>query len=351
MRKYIVRAAIGILGAILLFLIGLILFLTITEYNPADRQAAEMIFVDENGGAAGTSLTVCSWNIGYAGLGWESDFFMEGGKMVDPPGPDAVKKNIAGIQSYIQSNGADVWLFQEVDINSSRSGSTNLLERLRDVIGGSAAFAYNYKCPFVPIPIPPIGRVESGLATLTHLKIGSDAERISLPCPFSWPMRTANLKRCLLVTRIAVEGTDRELVLINLHMEAYDDGDGRVAQTKLAVEFMRSEFEKGNYVIAGGDFNQAFPEMLDKFPITNPKLWTPGVLEEDSLPDGWRFAYDPDAATCRSLCQPYSEGTQLYAIDGFILSPNVRLDGVEVDELNFEYADHNPVRIKVTLLP
>ena len=31
------------------------------------------------------------------------------------------------------------------------------------------------------------------------------AERVALPCPFSWPVRAANLKRCLLVSYVPLE--------------------------------------------------------------------------------------------------------------------------------------------------
>lgn len=350
MRKRIIKVLGLILGALLLLLVGLVLFLTITEYQPADRQAADRIVSEGEGAAAGPSLTICSWNIGYAGLGRESDFFMDGGEMVDPPSQEIVEKNMTGIQSHMQSEPADIWLLQEVDVNSARTGAMDQFEAVSDAVAGSAAFAYNYKCPFVPIPLPPMGRVESGLATVSHLRMGENAERISLPCPFSWPVRAANIKRCLLVTRLNVEGTDRELVLVNLHLEAYESGEGRVAQTKQLLELMQAEYEKGNYVIAGGDFNQTFPGALEHFPIMDTEKWMPGVLEESILPEGWKLAYDSTSATCRLLDQPYCEHCQLYVIDGFILSPNVQLDAVETENLAFEHSDHNPVRLDVTLL-
>lgn len=348
MRKRIIKVLGVVVGTVVLLLAGLVLFLTVTEYKPADRQAAERIVSE--GEASGQSLTICSWNIGYAGLGRESDFFMDGGEMVDPPSQEIVEKNMAGIQSYMRSETADVWLLQEVDVNSERTGAMDQFEAAREAVSGSAAFAYNYKCPFVPIPLPPMGRVESGLASVSSLRMGEDAERISLPCPFSWPVRTANIKRCLLLTRVEVEGTDQELVLVNLHLEAYESGEGRIAQTKQLMELMQAEYEKGNYVIAGGDFNQTFPGSLEVFPIMDAEKWTPGVLEESILPEGWQFAYDSGSATCRLLDQPYCEDCQLYVIDGFILSPNVQLDAVETEDLGFEYSDHNPVRLDVTLL-
>ena len=179
------------------------------------------------------------------------------------------------------------------------------------------------------------------------------AERIALPCPFSWPVSTANLKRCLLVTYLPIEGSDKQLVLVNLHLEAYDDGEGKLAQTRQLNEFIQAEYEKGNYVIAGGDFNQIFPGSLEVYPNTHPELWEPGVLTEDMLPEGFSYAYDLSVPSCRLLNQPYNpadgENTQHYVIDGFILSPNVRLESAETLDLGFANSDHNPVLIRVVL--
>ncbi len=338
-----------LLGIIVLLLIGLIIFLTVTEYKPQPRQAADFVQIQEQLPAS-QELTVYTWNIGYGGLGKESDFFMDGGKMVNPPSQETVEKNLAGIGAFIQDTPADVWLLQEVDLNSARTGYVNELERLSGSYGGSHAFAYNYKCPFVPIPLPPMGKIESGIATLTSCAMAEDAQRISLPCPFDWPVRAANIKRCLLVTRMPVEGSDKELVFVNLHLEAYDDGEGKIAQTKQLIEVLQTEYEKGNYVIAGGDFNQTFPGALESFPIADADKWTPGTLDADILPDGWKFAYDSSSATCRLLDKPYDDSCQKYVIDGFILSPNVRLQLIETVDLDFAYSDHNPVKLQVSLL-
>ena len=60
-------------------------------------------------------------------------------------------------------------------------------------------------------------------------------------------------------------------MLVNLHLEAYDSGEGKIAQTKLLVEFLEQEYAKGNYVIAGGDFNQTFSrEDMEQYPVINP---------------------------------------------------------------------------------
>ena len=342
---------IGILVLALVFLLG---WLTATEFSPAPVEEAELSRAgDVDTLKDGDSLRILSWNVGYGGLGKDSDFFMDGGKDARSADEATVRAYLDGISATIAEEAPDLVLLQEVDADSSRTygiDERGLLDR-----GMSCeSFALNYSCPFVPVPVPPIGKVHSGLYTMTDDLLIERAERISLPCPFSWPLRIANLKRCLLVSYLPIEGSDKQLVLVNLHLEAYDDGEGKIAQTKQLREFITSEYGKGNYVIAGGDFNQVFPGSLERYPNTHPENWEPGVLDAELLPAGWTLAYDLATPTCRLLNQPYNpadkEGTQYYVIDGLILSPNVELKNVETLDVGFANSDHNPVRIEVSLL-
>ena len=352
MKKLFKFLLILILAVIVLVGAGLG-YLTATEYRPEAVEEIPISFPLERQLQEGQSLTVLSWNIGYAGLGAESDFFMDGGSGVRSADEETVDRYLAGIREYIYSDTPDLILLQEVDQDSTRTYGIDETEILADRSGYTQkrTFAKNFSA-FVPYPLPPIGRVQSGLYTISPYSIDA-AERIALPCPFSWPLRIANLKRCLLVNHLPIEGSDKELVLIDLHLEAYDSGAGKIAQTKQLSEFMQSEYEKGNYVIAGGDFNQIFPGGLEAYPNEHPDLWTPGILEEDALPEGFSYAYDLATPTCRLLNQPFdpadTQGTQYYVIDGFILSPNVTLESVESVDLGFENSDHNPVRLRVTL--
>lgn len=351
-NKLWLKIILSTVSVILLIAVSFVGYLTVTEYRPEDIQDAEWQYVTDGKTAeAGGQMTLYSWNIGYAGLGASTDFFMDGGKNVDPTASE-VDENLTAIKNFISSHPADAWLLQEVDTNSARTGYINELEAISEVYGGSYGLAYNYKCDFVPIPIPPIGKVESGIATFTDdiVNVNGSFRRIALPCPFSWPVSVANLKRCLLITRLKVEGSEREVVLVNLHLEAYDDGQGKIAQTKQLMELLKKEYEAGNYVIAGGDFNQVFPGTLDTYPVADG-VWTPGILEEESLPDGFRYAFDGDSATCRLLDRPLDDGSQKYVLDGFIVSPNVRVDLVDTVELGFANSDHEPVMLQVTLTP
>ena len=339
-----------ILAVIAAAVIAFIAWLSITEYRPESMEEVPISGSSTGKAAIGQELNIVTWNIGYCGLGKDSDFLMDGGKQVQPLDREYVESCLDGIKSFLNGTNADLFLLQEVDIDSRRSYGINEAEEL-DM--GVSAHALNFSCRFVPYPLPMIGRVSSGLMTTSSSLELISAERISLPCPFSWPVSMANLKRCLLVTRIPVEGSDKELVIINLHLEAYDDGEGKLAQTEQLKKYIEQEYKKGNYVIAGGDFNQSFPNGLAVYPNTHGELWMPSTLDESLLPEGCSFAYDTDTPTCRLLNQSYNpddaEYTQYYVIDGFILSPNVELAAVETIDLAFEYSDHNPVSIRVIL--
>lgn len=337
--------------AVIVFAGGMLAYLSITEFKPADvetikiREPSDVVF-------SGREISILTMNTGYAGLGEKSDFFMDGGKEVRPRSESYVKENMAGILEILKRVDADFYLLQEVDSDSHRSYKTDQVSYYQNELGVTAAYAKNYACNFVPYPLPPIGKVDSGLLTLTGVKTEL-AERYQLPCPFSWPVSMANLKRALLVSHVPIEGSDKELVIINLHLEAYDDGEGKIKQTNMLVDIMEAEYAKGNYVIVGGDFNQNFPGGPDLYPIKNPDLWVPGTFSDGTLPDGWQFAYDITTPTCRLLNQPLNladDATQLFVIDGFILSPNIRLGSVETLDESFRYSDHNPVLLNVTLI-
>ena len=348
-----------VLLAIVVLLAAFVGYLSLTALNPRTETAtlSEQGEFSTGTFSDGDSFSVVSWNIGYGSLGRESDFFMDGGEQSRPESRQTVDKNIAGVIETLRPDArdwlADFMLLQEVDNGSKRSWDVIETDAIAEGVGFTSAYARNYKSAFVPVPpTAPLGRVSSGVFTLASTGITS-ADRVALPSPFKWPMSTVNLKRCLLVTRVPLQDSNKELVLVNLHLEAYDDGEGKIAQTKALMEFLSAEYEKGNYVVAGGDFNQTFPGALEQYPVKNADLWTPGTLSEDDLPGaGWQFVTDLRTPTCRLLNQPYDPAdpaTQYYVIDGFIVSPNVRVDTVETLDEGFEYADHNPVLMNVTL--
>ena len=333
-------------GAVLILIILFFFFAAVTEYKPADRE--EVAFTSSLDVMEKESFDIMTLNIGYAGLGEEMDFFMDGGEGVNPESEERVRTNLEGIEKTLNLASPDFYFLQEIDKDSSRSYHIDETEYLKKEYA-SRAYAQNFVCKWVPYPVAHmIGSVDSGIMTLSKHKISS-AERISLPVNISWPKRMFMLKRCMLVSRVPIKDSDKELVLVNFHLEAYDDKKTTQEQTEVVMNFIKSEYDKGNYVLAGGDFNMSFPGMANAFPYIEGDIWRAGKLSNDMLPEGFKFAYDTAVPTCRVLNAPFTSLTenQLYAIDGFILSPNLELDFIAAVNGNFRYTDHNPVYMRV----
>ena len=97
-------------------------WLTATEFDPDPIESlqpvqteAESILPDQ------AELKILSWNIGYAGLGKESDFFMDGGEHVNAADETAVRRYLSGISSTVQAGDYDLVMLQEVDTSSGRT--------------------------------------------------------------------------------------------------------------------------------------------------------------------------------------------------------------------------------------
>ena len=356
-RKVLYAVVSAVLLVIALFA-GLIEYLTLTEYKPQERESIEISPVYRDPISAGDTLRVLTWNCGYGALGDNADFFMDGGKGVITADKERVIRNLDGIIEQATALEPDVILFQEVDRDSTRSHHIDEVIMLSNAYSTeddqdyANGFAYNFNVRFVPYPLPPIGKVQSGILTLTDTSAES-AERIQLPCPFKWPVRLCNLKRCLLVERVPLQNSDKSLVLVNLHLEAYDNGEGKIAQTKMLKEILDEEAAAGNYVIAGGDFNQTFSNTdISAYPVQDG-MWAPGRIDTAEIGDGWQCLMDSSVPSCRSLDKPYQgadpENFQYYVIDGFIVSSNVQVRSCETKDMGFVCTDHNPVLLECVL--
>ena len=362
----LVKWVFAIVLAIAVLAAGLIGYLSVTEYDPNYAENAQVGSKQISASyQSAMPLRIVTFNTGYGALGEDADFFMDGGKSVTPESEEYIKENMIGIERILSEIDADIIFLQEVDTDSKRSYEINQwLQYEHDLDNYESRFALNYSCDYVPYPIgfDMIGKVNSGIATYSRFDIYSST-RYSLPCPFSWPTRIANLKRCLLVTRIEIsdlvvldenDEKDHEaspdLVLINVHLDAYDEGEGREAQFRRLRELMEKEYAAGNYVIVGGDFNQTFPDDNNPYPIIHDENFVPGNLP--TLSPGWSYGYDMSTPTSRLLNEPYdpqSDGTQFYVIDGFIVSPNVKISSVRTLNKDFVYSDHNPVVMDIEL--
>lgn len=346
------KIVLGILALILIPILafgGLVAYLSITDYKPEQVEV-----VDIHNGASQTNtdfLDIISWNIGYAGLGEEMDFFMDDGTG-GWPSKTQVEAYLAGAVDYIKNSDADVYFLQEVDKKAKRSYGIDQVSVIADAMPSyDWAFAKNYDVRFVPVPISaPMGGVLAGQMNISKYKISDTAERHALPGTYDFLTQLAQLDRAAIVTRIkASDGND--WVLINTHNSAFDKGDLRTQQLEYLKELMLIEYLKDNYVIVGGDWNLALPGIqVDQFPAKEEAHNWFLKFPEDWTPTGWQWAADPTVATNRTISHPYIKGDNFTTvIDGFIVSPNVEIVSVQGVDLGFKDTDHNPVRIKVQL--
>jgi endonuclease/exonuclease/phosphatase family metal-dependent hydrolase len=335
-----------------LYLGGAILLGTVTDYKPADVIPLEV----RANGAAGVSLaselTILSWNIGYCGLGAEMDFFYDGGDMVRPSAAQAAKFT-GGVLDHLKSSAAsDLIILQEVDKRSSRTRMQDQTEAIAAALPGFAhSFGYNYLVRFNPVPFTnPLGRIEAGQMTLSKTSPVS-SERYAYHSAFGWPKQLFMLDRCFLLTRFKT-ADGKELVLLNNHNSAYDPGGNlRNVEMPLIRDLMVREYEKGNFVVAGGDWNQN-PPGFDAAKIGGP---FPGQandqMDKALFPAGWTIAYDPAYPSNRNVDMPLRAGvTKTTVIDFYICSPNVRVIEVTTQPQDFKFSDHNPVLLKIGLM-
>ena len=195
-----------------------------------------------------------------------------------------------------------------------------------------------------------MGQVESGLLSLTK-HTPSTVDRYSFPGNYAWPMSLFMLDRCFLVERHPVSDGN-ELLIINTHNSAYDDGSLRQQQMIYLKEFLLNEYRQGNYLVVGGDWNQTPNGFVPELPSHLFDTLDLTYVEKDFPEPGWNWAFDPTLPTNRRVDVPYNPSTSLTTvIDYFLLSPNINAEEVETINTGFLYSDHQPVRLVARLNP
>jgi len=333
---------------------GLVGYLMITEYKPHDMEKLTVVQSTKTHAVKlNTEYNALDWNVGYFGMDKDVDFFMDGGKMVHPIDKAHVENNLTNITRIIKEEAADVTFLQEVDVDSKRTYNINQVDYLDKALDNSSIFAYNFRVAYIPYPLPPLGKVNSGIYTSTKFNI-ENAERYQMPIPFTFPTRLANLKRGFSVIYSNIENSDKKLVLINAHLDAYDkDNKGKIAQTKQLIEFMEQEYAKGNYVLVGADFNQELRNLTkEEIEKTPAELWRAELFDKTLLKDKFKLYYDNSRPSARLNNKPYekgSNGTYEFLIDGFIASDNIEVSQVKTLDQDYRYSDHNPVKLRFRL--
>lgn len=203
------------------------------------------------------TLTIMTFNIGYLS-GMTNNLAVE-------RKADLFHKNLEKLIEFLKGYNPEIVGMQEVDFNADRSMNINQLDSVAKMLNyPNAAQAINWDKSYVPFPYWPVkyqfGKVLSGQTILSKMQIITDSV-VVLQKPKSAPFyyRRFYLDRLIQISKLRVGDTD--LVIMNVHLEAFDT-ETREEQAAKVLEVYQ-QYEKDYPVILMGDFNSRPPFATD----------------------------------------------------------------------------------------
>ena len=358
--KKVIKITGIILLALVIVLAAYIIYLYASYHRIPDNQELQVEEISQNT-EAGNELTTeknysaLTYNIGFGAYTPDFSFFMDGGKSSWAKSKDSVKETIKGAGELVASKDPDFALVQEIDLDATRSYHTDEYKMLRNILPKyTTVFAQNYDSAFLFYPFTqPHGSSRAGLGLFSKYPVSS-ALRRSFPISTSFS-KFFDLDRCYSVSRIPVDN-GKELVIFNLHMSAYGNSDAiRKGQIEMLCNDMAKEYEAGNYVLCGGDFNHDLKASEED--AENCESWA-FPFPRTELPEHFAFCLDllsseEQAAlwnSARNADMEYVPGvTYTVTLDGFIISDNIECLSYENVNTGYSYSDHDPVVVKFVL--
>ncbi len=357
LKKMLKIAAAG-LGLILLILLSYFAYLLLSYKRLPDELPLAVTAPLQGEGKVlqrGESYGALTYNIGFGAYTPEFSFFMDGGKYSVAADKESVIRTVEGAAMQTLALKPDIVLIQEMDINGTRSHhvdeSVLFREKLREYY---QVFALNYDSAYLFYPFSrPHGKNKSGIASYSLAQI-QEAKRRRFPIATSLK-KFLDLDRCYSIAYLPVE-EGRQLALFNVHMSAYgNDASIREAQLRMLFADMQAEYDKGNYVLCGGDFNHELKETESE--AGEYRSWAHPFPKED-LPEDFYFGLDTLSEeeraallpSSRNADIPYTPGvSEMNTLDGFILSRNIECLQYETVDTGFLYSDHEPVYLRFIL--
>ena len=363
MKKHVKKILLGV-GAIMVVLILVAVSYVIYVVASYSRIENNLVLTAHNNQSAELSMDteyeILTYNIGFGAYSKEYSFFLDKGVMQDGKkvagkygkgiNKEDVLHNTNGAIGIMNNLNYDFILAQEVDEDGDRSYHVNQLEMIKNTLSDyGSVYAKNFHSAHLYYPFnDPHGKTDSaGIVTMSKYRVAS-AARYSLPISDGLS-KFFDLDRCFSVSRLPLG--EKEFVLINVHLSAYDEGGKiRAQQLKMLCDFLKKEYDKGNYVLAGGDFNHDICNSAGTFETQQKEPDWLAKLSGEELPQGFSFAVADNkdtVPTCRSSDISYEKGVNYTVIiDGFIVSDNIEIVSVENQDTDFIFSDHNPVHMK-----
>lgn len=344
------RTSKKILPLFIIFFLVVIYFvyLSLTDYRPEEIWELSIYNNQVKNLQKYQPLKIATFNIGFASLDKSQDSYKKVGNNTKAKSKEKVKKNLDGIVDIVDQIDPDFILIQELDIDSGRSYRINQLSFFEEKYPNfSYAYGDNYRLNYL---LGPTGKVESGLATFSKYN-SSKAFRFSLPGQQDGIQKYFDYDRAIIEKRFELQNGD-ELILINLHLSNFNEaGIQRFEELNFLQKHINEEYEKGSYIIVGGDWNHSLPNTdPNRYRSSEQRpSWLKDFPEELEL-NGFNWAIDDYTPTFRSLTSPYLSGRNFKAVtDGFLVSDNIQILNIETLDYRFNNSYHNPVVLDFVL--
>lgn len=294
----------------------------------------------------GKRLRVLVWNVQFA-AGRSQRFFYDGGTAVSVPQAE-VDATLDGIAEVVQRVDPDLIFWQELDVDSARTGRTDQIRALLEKVPYPCVAETPYhKAPYVPHPpTEHLGRVDMRLSIWSRYRIDK-ATRHDLPrLDESWIRQQFNLKRALLTAELPVEGGGTFLAF-DTHLSAFSKGDGTLPrQLAHIAEQLDAADAAGTPWVLGADLNSLPPG-------DDPaRLGKAGDLYEPVSPlTPWFDKYTPAVPLAEHHADPqpfrtwlpYGSNTADRAIDHVFHSAGVEMQAFSVLQDVDGLSDHHPM--------
>ena len=374
--KKVIKITGIILLALVIVLAAYIIYLYASYHRIPDNQELQVEEISQNT-EAGNELTTeknysaLTYNIGFGAYTPDFSFFMDGGKSSWAKSKDSVKETIKGAGELVASKDPDFALVQEIDLDATRSYHVNEYSILKENIPAyNCVFAQNYDSAFLFYPFTqPHGKSKAGLALFSKYPITGSMRR-SFPISTSFT-KFFDLDRCYSISRVPVDN-GKELVIFELHMSAYGNSDAiREGQIRMLSEDMQKEYEAGNYVICGGDFNHDLKAADTQSKASDASNNTQTDSGDSAEPESWAYPFPRSELlehfsfcldqlsedeknnlwnSARNADMEYVPGeTYTVTLDGFIISDNMECTKYENVNTGYSYSDHDPVYMEFQL--
>lgn len=240
-----------ILKIFILLLVAFVLFFFWASSPTIDEQEYSKLYTNSHTVEVDNDsvYSIVTYNIGYLSG-------MTNNRAIAKP-KELFDKNLEKVLTATQKLNPDIIAFQEIDYKASRSYEINQEEEIASLGYKYIARGINWDETYVPFPYwPPsmhFGKVVSGQSILSKYPL-KEYERIVLERVPDHPFYRDALYLERLAQVVKVEIESREVVVINIHLEAFDKVT-RERQFRFVIDTIFKKYKDNYPTILLGDFN------------------------------------------------------------------------------------------------